>query len=113
MIRFVLRWFVSALGLFLTAMIVPGIHVDSFGAALIAALVIGILNVLVRPILVLLTLPVTVVTLGLFLLVINGITLRLAANLVAGFSVSGWTSAIIGAIVLTIVTSIGNNLLKE
>lgn len=113
MTRLILRWFVSALGLFLTAMIVPGIRVDGFGAALIAALVIGILNVLVRPILVLLTLPVTVVTLGLFLLVINGITLKLAAGLVAGFRVDGWISAIIGSIVMTIITGIGNKLLKE
>lgn len=113
MTRLVLRWFVSALGLFLTAMIVPGIRVENFGAALIAALAVGILNAIVRPILVILTLPVTILSLGLFLLVINGITLRLAAGLVPGFYVSGWGAAIIGAIVLTVITTIGNNLLKE
>ncbi|MGE5590049.1 MAG: phage holin family protein [Bacillota bacterium] len=113
MTRLVIRWFVSALGLFLTAMIVPGIRVDSFGAALVAALVIGILNALVRPVLIILTLPVTILTLGLFLLVINGITLMLAAGLVSGFHVSGWLAATMGAVVMTIISGVGNRLLKD
>lgn len=113
MTRWIVRWFISAIGLLLTAMIVPGIHVDGFGAALIAALIIGVLNAIVRPILVILTLPATVLTLGLFLLVINGITLRLATWFVGGFHVDGWFAAIAGAIVLTIITSIGNKLVRD
>ncbi|MHB9143784.1 MAG: phage holin family protein [Symbiobacteriia bacterium] len=113
MTRWVLRWFISAIGLILTAMIVPGIRVDGFGAALLAALIIGVLNAIVRPILIILTLPVTILTLGLFLLVVNGITLRLATWFVGGFHVAGWWAAIAGAIVLTIITTIGNRLVKD
>lgn len=97
MARLLLRWLLSALALIGITYLVPGIHVSGFLVALVAALVIGIVNALVRPLLVLLTLPVTVLTLGLFLLVINAILFGMAAWLVPGFTVDGVGAALIGS----------------
>lgn len=100
---FVVHWLVLAAALFLTTRIVPGIHVASTGSLVIAALVIGLINALVKPILVVLSLPITILTLGLFYLVINGVCLMLAAALVPGFTIDSWGSAIIGALVMSII----------
>ncbi len=97
MIRFLVRWVLSALALILIAYLVPGIHV-TFVAALIAALVMGIINALIRPLLVILTLPITVITLGLFLLVVNAALFGLAALLVPDFKVDGFVPALIGSV---------------
>src|SRR5579871_4954236 len=94
------HWLVSALLLWVVSQIVPGIHIASAGAALLAALVLGIANTLVRPILVLITLPITVLTLGLFLIVINALMLILTGAMVSGFSVRGFTSAAIAGLLL-------------
>ena len=96
----------------ITAYIVPGFVVSSFGAALIAAIVLGLVNAIVKPILVLLTLPLTIVTLGLFLFVLNALTIWLAGWLTPGFDVAGFLPALIGSIVLTLVAS-GINFLVE
>ena len=93
MVKMIVKWLLYAAALVLVANLVSGITVSSFGSALLAAVVIGLLNLLVRPVLVVLTLPVTVITLGLFLLVINALMLMLVARLVRGFHLDGfWTA---------------------
>jgi len=104
MLGMLFRWLLSALALVLTSKVVPGITVDSFTALLIAAIVLGLVNAVVRPILVFFTLPLTLVTLGLFLLVVNAITFGLAAWLVPGFSVNGFFPALLGSIVMSILS---------
>lgn len=107
------RWLISALALMATAYLVPGIAVDTFYAALIVALVVGLLNAIVRPILIVLTLPITVVTLGLFIFVINGALLMFASSFLKGFHVDGWLSAIVGAAVLSVMSWIGNQFIHS
>ena len=96
-----LHWVVSALALLVTAAIVPGFRIKGFAAAMGAALLIGAADYFVWPVLFVLTLPITVITLGLFLFVLNAIILRLCAALMSQFSISGWFSAIIGSIILS------------
>jgi putative membrane protein len=103
MVGFLVHWLVLAVALLVTTRVVGGVHVDTYGTLAVAALVIGFINALVRPILVVLTLPLTVLTLGLFYFVVNGACLMLASALVRGFSVASWGSAIIGALVMSIV----------
>ena len=113
---FLLRILVSALAAMLTAYLLkPAVKVDSFVTALILALVLALLNALVKPLLIFLTFPVTIVTLGLFLFVINALIILLAAKLVPGFKVDGFWWALLFSIVMTIINSImislagGNN----
>lgn len=101
-----LVWLLSALGLFITSKIVDGFEVKSFGSAMIASMVVGFLNMILRPLLLLLTLPVNILTLGLFTFVVNAMVLRLAASVLKGFNIKSWGPAIIGAIVLMIVNII-------
>jgi len=104
MTPFLMHWLVMTLALGVTAYLVPGIEVVSLGALIVAALVLGFLNAVLRPILVLLTLPFTVLTLGLFYLVINAIVFALASVLVPGFVVTGFGSALIGAILVSLIS---------
>ncbi|MCL4514845.1 MAG: phage holin family protein [Firmicutes bacterium] len=106
--KLLVRWLIVALAIFIVPYIVPGISVDSFQAALIAALVLGIVNVVIRPVLVILSLPVEILTLGLFTFVINALMLSLAARFVAGFNIAGFWQAILGSIVISIVNSVLN-----
>lgn len=99
-------WVVSAAAVWLTATFLPGVHVSGFKEAMIVALVLGLLNAVVRPILVLLTLPATVLTLGLFLLVINAAVVLIADRLLDGFAVSGFWTAMLVSVVLSVVTSV-------
>ena len=96
------RWLLLASALLLVAYLYPGVSVTSFGSAMIAAFVIGIFNTLLRPLLVLLTLPVTLLTLGLFLFVINALMFWAAANVLDGFSVAGFTAALIGSLIYSV-----------
>jgi putative membrane protein len=105
------RWLLLAAALLLVAHLYPGVTVKSFGSAMIAALVLGLLNALLRPLLVLLTLPVTVLTLGLFLFVINALLFWLVAELVRGFTVSGFGAALIGSILYSLITLVTSWLL--
>lgn len=100
----ILHWIISALLLILVAYIVPGITVASFFSALIAALVLGLANALVRPILVLFTLPINILTLGLFTLVINALMFLLVSSIVKGFNVSGFWPAFWGALIMSFVS---------
>ncbi|GAP38798.1 putative membrane protein [Piscinibacter sakaiensis] len=100
--KLIVRWLLLAAALLLVAYLYPGVSVGSFGAAMIAALVLGLLNTLLRPVLVLLTLPVTLLTLGLFLFVINAAMFYLAAHVLAGFTVSGFGAALIGSLLYSV-----------
>ena len=102
MIKIVVRWLLLACALLLVAHLYPGVKVQSFGAAMVAALVLGLLNTLVRPLLVLLTLPVTLLTLGLFLFVINALMFWAAASLLDGFNVAGFGAALIGSLIYSL-----------
>lgn len=100
---FLLQWAAYAVAVAIAAYVLPGVHVDSIAAALIAALFLGIVNAFVRPVLLALTLPVTVVTLGLFALVVNAALILLVAAVVPGFAVAGLGSAILFSLVLGVV----------
>ena len=102
------RIIITAFALLLVARFVPGITVDGLYPALIAALILGILNVIVRPILVILTFPITIVTLGLFIFVINAFLFLFVASFVDGFAVSGFWTALFGSIVVSVISSIVN-----
>lgn len=104
MLALLARWIVNAGALLLVAYLYPGVQVRDFVAALIAALVLGLVNAIVRPLLVVLTLPVTLITLGLFLFVINAFLFWLVAELVQGFTVSNFGAALIGSILYSIIT---------
>ena len=104
MTRFLVHWLVIAIALWVTAWILPGVHVDSYTALAIAAIVLGLVNALIRPILTILTLPITILTLGLFYLLVNGFTFLLAAWLVPGFNVGGYWWAVLGALIVSIVS---------
>ncbi|WP_017522498.1 phage holin family protein [Pusillimonas noertemannii] len=101
-----LIWILNAVALLIVAYILPGITVASFWSALIAALVLGLLNTLVKPVLILLTLPVTIVTLGLFLLVINALVFWFAGSVLKGFHVNGFWWALLGALVYSIIAGL-------
>jgi putative membrane protein len=103
MLPFLLHVVVTAVLLFVVGKIVPGIEIRDGRAALIGALVLGIANAIVRPILVLLTLPFTILTLGLFLFVVNAVMLMLAAALVDGFKVRGFGAALLGSVLLSLL----------
>ena len=104
----VIRVLITGVAVFLAIMVVPGLEVDSFPAGLAVVLVLTVLNLLVRPILLVLTLPLIVLSLGLFLIVVNALLLELTAYLVGGFSVTGFWPAVGGAVVISVVTMILN-----
>ena len=101
--KFILKWLLSAAALLAVAYLYSGVVVTSFTGALIAAAVLGALNLVVRPLLVLLTLPVTVVTLGLFLFIVNALMFWAAASLVSGLSVTGFGAALIGSLIYSLL----------
>jgi putative membrane protein len=102
--RFLLRLLLNAVAVFLAAQLIPGIGLSGPGAALAAGIVLGLVNAIIRPLLILLTLPVTFLTLGLFIFVVNAICLALAAWLVPGFTISGFGAAFLGALVISIIS---------
>ena len=102
MLKIVVRWLLLAAALLLVANLYSGVTVKSFGAALVAAFVLGLLNTLVRPLLVLLTLPVTLLTLGLFLFVINALMFWAAASLLDGLGVAGFGAALVGSLIYSL-----------
>lgn len=102
----ILRWLLNGLALIITAYIIDGIYISGPLTAFIASLVLGIVNAIIRPIFLIFTLPLNLLTLGLFTFVINGIMLKLTAALVSGFEVNGVLAAIFGAIILSVVSSL-------
>ena len=103
--RLILLWILNAVALLAVAWLLPtSIHVASFGSALLAALILGLVNALVRPVLLVLTLPVTLLTLGLFIFVLNGLMFWLAGSLIDGFVVAGFWPAVLGSMVYSVVS---------
>ena len=109
----ILKWLLSAAALLGVAYIYGGVSVASFSSALVAALVIGLLNMLVRPVLVLLTIPITLLTLGLFLFVINALMFWAASGLVGGFNVSGFWAALLGSLIYSALGLVIDALLER
>jgi len=110
--RLILLWILNAVALLAVSWLLPeSIHLASFASALLAALVLGLVNAVLRPLLLLLTLPVTLLTLGLFIFVINGLMFWLAGSMLEGFVVGGFWSAVFGAILYSIFSSILSSLL--
>jgi putative membrane protein len=103
MVKLIVKWLLSAAALLFVAYVYSGVQVSSFGAAMIAAFIIGLLNTVVRPILVVLTLPVTIVTLGLFLFIINALMFWAASGLLGGFHVRDFTAALIGSLIYSLL----------
>ena len=108
MLQFLLTWLATAVSLIVTAFFVPGFAIISFSSALFGAAMLGLVNAIVKPILVIFTLPLTILTLGLFLLVVNAIALGLVGYLTPGLSIAGFFPALFGSIVLTIVSGVIN-----
>lgn len=102
--RLLLVWLINAISLIAVAYLMPSISVSDFVTALVAALVLGLLNTVIRPILVLLTLPVTIVTLGLFIFVINGLLFWFAGSFVQGFVVAGFWAGVFGAVIYSLIS---------
>ena len=109
--RLLAVWVINALALLLVAYLLKGIHVNGFGSALIAALVLGLVNTLIRPVLVILTLPVTLLTLGLFIFIINALLFLFVGNLLAGFQVASFGAALLGSILYSVISWLLSSLL--
>nr|WP_068877768.1 MULTISPECIES: phage holin family protein [unclassified Phenylobacterium] len=113
MAKFLVRAVFAALGLWVASAIVPGVHVSNTGTLILAALLLGVVNALVRPVLVILTLPLTILTLGLFLLVVNAATIGLVAWLLRGFTVDGLIPGVLAAIVTGVASWIGGMAIRD
>jgi len=111
--RLIINWVIYAIAIVASAYFLPGIGVDSFTTALFVAVVLGLINVILKPILLILTLPINILTLGLFSLVINALLVMLAANLVPGFRVDDFWWALIFALVLSIINSALSSLVHD
>ncbi len=108
-----MRWLVLTVAIILASYLISGIHVSGFFSALFAAAILGILNVFFRPILIILTLPINIMTLGLFTFVINALILKMASGVISGFEVHGFWAAVFGALVISAFNWILNSLINE
>jgi len=108
----VLKWLILTAAITIAAYLLKGIHVDDFSSALLTAAILGILNTFFRPILVLLTLPINILTLGLFTLVINALMLMMASGVISGFRVESFGSAVLGSIIISLVNWILSGLIR-
>jgi len=111
--KFLTRLLITTLAALLASYLLSGVHINSIGTAFIVALVLAFLNNVIKPILIFLTLPITILTLGLFLIVINVLIIKWAADLVPGFSVDGWWSALLFSFLISIVTSLSAGLINS
>jgi putative membrane protein len=109
---FLLRAIVAALGLWFATLLVSGMVITDYGTLLLAAVLLGLCNAVVKPVLILLTLPITILSLGLFLLVINAGVLALVAWMLPGFTISGFGAALLGSLIVSITSVIGSALIK-
>lgn len=109
----IVRWFINALALMLVAYLYSGVQVSGIFAALIAALVLGLVNAVIRPLLVLLTLPVTILTLGLFIFIINAFLFWFVAEIVDGFKVTGFMAALLGSLMFSVVSLVTSWLVSD
>ncbi|MCR5874293.1 phage holin family protein [Phenylobacterium sp. J426] len=113
MLKFLVRAVFAAIGLWIAAKIVPGVEVENTGTLVVAAILLGVVNAIVRPVVFILTLPLTIVTLGLFLLVVNAAMIGLVAMLLGGFHVDGLVPGVFAAIVTGVVSWIGNMIARD
>lgn len=113
MLWIIFRLVIIAFGVTIAAYVVPGIEVDSMTTAFKAALILGVLNVFIKPVLMILTLPITLITLGLFALVINGLMLWLVGSVVTGLEITGFLPAFVGAVVISIISVTFNSAFWE
>lgn len=109
----IVKLLLSSITVFIAAYLLPGVHVDTFWDAIIVAVVIGLLNIFVRPLLIFLTIPATIITLGLFLFVINALIVWMASNMISGFTVSNFWWALLFTILLSGINSLFNSELKH
>jgi putative membrane protein len=112
MMQFALRAAIAALGLWLATWLLDGLSITDGMTLVLAALLLGVCNAVVKPVLIILTLPATILTLGLFLIVINGVVLALVAWMLPGFTIAGFGSAVLGALIVSITGIIGSTLIK-
>jgi putative membrane protein len=113
MLNFFLTWVLSAISLGITAYIVPGFTISSWQAAAVGVVVMALVNAIIKPIITIFTLPLTLLTLGLFLFIVNAISISLVAYLTPGFSISSFWAALFGSIVLSLVSSVFNQILAK
>jgi putative membrane protein len=111
--NFLLRAAFAAFGLWLASQVVPGIRIDGAGTIAGAAILLGVANAIVRPVLVVLTLPITILTLGLFLFVVNAATLGLVAYFLSGFHIDGFLPALLGSLLVSIISSVLSSFTKD
>jgi putative membrane protein len=112
MVKFLLRAVFAALGLWIASKVVPGVAIDNIGTLVVAALLLGVVNAFVRPVVTILTFPITLLTLGLFLLVVNAAMIGLVAMLLGGFQVHGLVAGVLAAIVTGLVSWIGHAVVR-
>jgi putative membrane protein len=112
MLQLLARVLIGALALLLVAKVLPGVTIAGLYPAIIAAVILGILNAIVRPVLIILTLPISILTLGLFVFVINAALFMFAASFIDGFAVSGFFTALIASLLVSVVTTIGNQFIS-
>ena len=110
--KIVIRILITVFALLLVARLLPGVSVDGLYAAVIASILLGVLNLIARPVLIVLTLPITIVTLGLFIFIINGLLFWFVATFVDGFSVTGFTSALLGSLLVSVVSTIAQRFVE-
>lgn len=111
--KIILTWLIGAVAMLLSAWLIPGAQVRGFGTALLAALILGAVNAVIRPIILILTLPINILTLGLFTLIINAAMVSLAAAIIPGFSLANFGTALIFSIILSLITWTIETLVKE
>lgn len=109
----IVRWILNGVALLVTASLVSGIEISGFFAALFAAFILGIVNAIIRPVILFLTLPINLITLGVFTIVVNGFMLKITSTVVNGFTVTGFWAATLGALMLSIISGILNALVKD
>lgn len=111
--RLLLRWLLNALAIILISYLISSISVSGFYIALMVALILGLVNAVIRPLIIILTLPINILTLGLFVLVINALLFWFVSSFVKGFEVAGFQAAFVGALILSVVSWFSNMLLKD
>lgn len=110
--KLIAKVLITALALLLVAEVIPGIEVDGLFTAIIAAVLLGLFNLIARPILVVLTLPITIITLGLFIFIINAVLFWFVASFLEGFAVQGFWAALLGSIIVSIISALGNKFIE-
>ncbi len=113
MVDIVVQWILSGLALYMVSRIIPGVILDGFGSALIAVVIMGIVNIGIKPLLVIISLPITIITFGLFILIINALLFLLTSVLTPGFDIRGFGSAILGSLLYGVLLAVLRSLIRS